>query len=192
MNKHESKYFNTASLFDETLIILLEKKDIDYITVKELCEIAGVNRSTFYLHYESINDLLNETLEYVINKFINYFNKDSKNFIEKINSSDKNDLILIKEEYLKPYLKFTKDNKKVFIAALKNPTTLRVQEYYFNLEKYIFYPILDKFDIPDNEKKYVLQFYINGIIGIIKQWIINNCEDEIDDIMNIIIMCVRP
>ena len=192
MNKHESKYFNTASLFDETLIILLEKKDIDYITVKELCEIAGVNRSTFYLHYESINDLLNETLEYVINKFINYFNKDSKNFIEKINSSDKNNLILIKEEYLKPYLKFTKDNKKVFIAALKNPTTLRVQEYYFNLEKYIFYPILDKFDIPDNEKKYVLQFYINGIIGIIKQWIINNCEDEIDDIMNIIIMCVRP
>ena len=29
MNKNESKYFNTAILFDEALIYLLENKDID-------------------------------------------------------------------------------------------------------------------------------------------------------------------
>ncbi len=52
MNKNESKYFNTALLMDEALIHLLTKKDIGYITVKEICEKAGVNRSTFYLHYE--------------------------------------------------------------------------------------------------------------------------------------------
>ena len=31
MNKNESKYFNTAILFDEALIYLLENKDIEYI-----------------------------------------------------------------------------------------------------------------------------------------------------------------
>ena len=72
MNKQESKYFNTASLFDETLITLLEQKDIEYITVKEICEKAGFNRSTFYLHYESIKDLLNETLDYIVKKLINH------------------------------------------------------------------------------------------------------------------------
>ena len=41
MNRQESKYFNTASLFDEALIFLLEQKDIEYITVKEICEKAG-------------------------------------------------------------------------------------------------------------------------------------------------------
>ena len=51
MNKNESKYFNTAILFDEALIYLLENKDIEYITIKEICNKAGVNRSTFYLHY---------------------------------------------------------------------------------------------------------------------------------------------
>ena len=59
MNKHESKYFNTALLFDEALIELLNQKDIEYITVKEICKKAGVNRTTFYLHYETIDDLLN-------------------------------------------------------------------------------------------------------------------------------------
>lgn len=72
MNRQESKYFNTASLFYEALIILLEQKDIDYITVKEICEKAGVNRSTFYLHYDTIDDLLNETLDYIVKKLINH------------------------------------------------------------------------------------------------------------------------
>ena len=63
MNKSESKYFNTALRMDEALIALLEKKDLEYITVKEICEKAGVNRSTFYLHYESIADLVNEAME---------------------------------------------------------------------------------------------------------------------------------
>ena len=50
MNKSESKYYYTALRMDEALISLLEKKDLEYITVKETCHQAGVNRSTFYLH----------------------------------------------------------------------------------------------------------------------------------------------
>ena len=53
MNKNESKYFNTAVRMDKALIELLEKKDFEYITIKEICQAAGVNRSTFYLHYEN-------------------------------------------------------------------------------------------------------------------------------------------
>lgn len=52
MNKSESKYFATAARMDEAFLELIEKKDFAYITVKEICEKAGVNRSTFYLHYE--------------------------------------------------------------------------------------------------------------------------------------------
>ncbi|MGN1134205.1 MAG: TetR/AcrR family transcriptional regulator [Oscillospiraceae bacterium] len=59
MNKSESKYFNTAVKMDEALLSILETKDFKYITIKEICERAGVNRSTFYLHYENIGDLLN-------------------------------------------------------------------------------------------------------------------------------------
>ena len=63
MNKSESRYFNTALLMNQALIELLAKKDISYISVKEICQKAGVHRSTFYLHYENIGDLLEETME---------------------------------------------------------------------------------------------------------------------------------
>lgn len=62
MNKSE---FHTALRMEEALLALLERKDLEYITVKELCQEAGVNRSTFYLHYETIGDLLNETVEMI-------------------------------------------------------------------------------------------------------------------------------
>ena len=192
MNRQESKYFNTASLFDEALIILLEQKDIDYITVKEICEKAGVNRSTFYLHYDTVDDLLNETLDYIVKKLINHFNKEPKEFILSLNTLDKKDLVLINEEYLRPYLEFIKENKKAFIAVFKNPVVMKANEAYSGLEEYIFNPILDKYGMPNNKKKYILQFYVSGIVAIIKEWTINDCKDSIDDIMDIIIECVRP
>ena len=68
MNKSESKYYNTACLMDEALILLLEKKEYSFITIKEVCEKAGVNRSTFYLHYETMDDLLTESIRYIGNK----------------------------------------------------------------------------------------------------------------------------
>ena len=42
MNKSESKYFNTAMLMNQALLLLLDQKDIEHITVKEICEKAGV------------------------------------------------------------------------------------------------------------------------------------------------------
>ena len=69
MNKSESKYFNTALLMDEALLFLLEKKDFEFISVKEICDKAGVSRSTFYLHYENMNDLLVEALSLINKRF---------------------------------------------------------------------------------------------------------------------------
>ena len=75
MNKSESKYFNSAIKMDKAFLGLLEKKDFEYISVKEICEKASVNRSTFYLHYETIGDLLEESISYMNEEFLEYFCK---------------------------------------------------------------------------------------------------------------------
>lgn len=190
MNKHESKYFSTAILMDEALISLLDKKSIEFITVKEICEKASVNRSTFYLHYENINDLVEETMSYINKKFMNYFNENTKEFIEKIKSSKLEDLKLIEKKYLTPYLSFIKENKKIFKASFNNPSGMKANNKYNHLKYYILNPILDRFNIAEKEKGYLLTFYINGIMAIIKEWIDMDCKDSINDIEDIIIKCV--
>lgn len=192
MNKSESKYFNTALSMDNALIALLEVKDLEYITVKEICEKAGVNRSTFYLHYETIADLVNEAMESVDTRFLSYFAQDTKYIADKLNGNELNELILITGDYLKPYLQFISDNKKVYRAAFRNPNNMQANVRYGNLKKYILEPILTKFEVPDQFQKYYIVYYIEGIAAIIKEWLNHDCSDSIEVIATVIEECVRP
>ena len=111
MNKNESKYFNTAIKMNKALIYLLGKKDFEYISIKEICSEAKVNRSTFYLHYETISDLLEETIEHIQEEFQKSFHIGAEDFIEEIDKMPLNELILINDKFLHPYLNFVKEHK---------------------------------------------------------------------------------
>ena len=190
MNKSESKYFNTARRMDEALMALLEKKDFEYITIKEICAEAGVNRSTFYLHYETTRDLLEETLEYLNEKFNSYFDDNYKDTARKIETGTLEDLVFISKENLEPYLSFIKDHKKTFASVLNAPELYASGKAYEQLSKLLFYPIMERFAIPEREQKYRLLFYIKGIMGIIEEWLRNDCEGSIDFVSELIIKII--
>ena len=189
MNKSESKYFNTAIKMDEAFLSLIEVKDFEYITVKEICSKAGVNRSTFYLHYETVADLLEETTQYMHRKFIDTFSHKANDFPD-IGNCSKDQLMLITPEYLKPYLTFIKDNRKLYSAALEYPQIFQAVITYQIMFQNIFSPILERFGIPANERQYHMLFFLNGIEGIILHWLKGDCSDSIENIIKIIETCV--
>ena len=185
-----SKYYNTACLMDEALILLLEKKDYAFITVKEICEKAGVNRSTFYLHYETIDDLLRECIEYVGNKIQMKFDNKIINK-QTIKSSKLSDLLLISPEYLLPYLEFLKENKAIYKIAYSQPNVLKEKYVVNHLYKNIFEPILDKFSVPKNEQKYMISYYLSGMGAVMIEWIKNDCKEDIQIIIDILTKCLN-
>ena len=189
MNKQKEKYSSTAFFMDEVLIQLLNEKDYDYITVKEVCKKTGVNRSTFYLHYETIDDLLEETLEYVNKKFLGYF-EDTSDFITNIGESSKEKLYLIDDKYLVPYLNYIKDNKNIFWHHLKEKN-YEVSRTLSKLRKICYNPILDRYNVPTKMREYILSFYINGIVALIGTWIKNNCDMSVEEMINIIKVCIK-
>ena len=192
MNKNETKYLNTARLMNEALLILLEKKNYEFITVKEICKKAGVNRSTFYLHYETMDDLLEETIDYITSKMYCKFHEGLSIDKNKITSAPLDELVLIKLEYLTPYLEFVRDNKKVFNVAVSQPTVLRFPQIFDSLYAEIFSPILSRYGVPDADKKYLMSFYLNGIYSVIMAWIGNACKDDIAHIAELLINFVHP
>lgn len=190
LNKSESKYYNTACLMDEALILLLEKKEYCFITIKEICEKAGVNRSTFYLHYETMDDLLSECIEYTGSKIQK---KYSNNVVNKkvIKNSQLEDLLLVTPEYLLPYLEFLKENKAIYKIAYSQPNVFKEQYIVNHLHKNIFEPILDRFLVPKNEQKYMMSFYLTGMSAVMIEWIKNGCKEEIQAIVNILTKCLN-
>lgn len=191
MNKSESKYFNTSLLMNQALIELLYKKDYDYITVKEICQKAGVNRSTFYLHYETINDLLEECIENTKKQFISYFNTKNQK-LKDINNCSLEELVLLTPDYLTPYLQYIRENKKLYQVTVKKAKVMNSKHTLNRLSEAVIKPILNRFNIDETTQKYWIAYYIGGINSIICEWINNDCAESNDYITKTIIDCVRP
>lgn len=192
MNKNETKYLATARLMNEALFLLLEKKNYEFITVKEICEKAGVNRSTFYLHYETMEDLLTESIEYIIEKRNSIYREQELLDREKIDSCSLDELVLITPSYILPYLQFVKENIRIFNAILSQPQTLRVSTIFNQLfDDYITH-IMARFDIPEKDRRYMLTYYLSGMNAVIMAWVRNGCKEETEYIANLLIECVRP
>lgn len=178
MNKQESKYLYTASLMNEALLLLLEERDFDRITVKELCRKAGVNRSTFYLHYESMNDLLEETVSAVNARFQASF--------AALPAGDPSREVLTSEKYLRPYLRFIKENQRAYRVMHQKGGLFHIQRTFESFYESIFSPALSHFGVDEREKKYVFAFYTSGTVAIIGKWLEEGCRDEIDGIIDLI------
>ena len=188
MNKNESKYFNTAAIMDEALLQILETKDYEYISVKEVCARAGVNRSTFYLHYESMDDLLNETIEMINNKFYSSFQSNIK-ITNNILRKDKKELIFINETFLVPYLNFILENKKLFLLQCKKPYIFKADKKFKEWNNDLFIPIATSFGIEKNIQNYFIRYFIDGIMAIIICWLENDCKEDINTIIDVIYKC---
>ena len=177
---------------NQALISLLKVKDLEYITVKEICQKAGVNRSTFYLHYQSIADLVNETMENVNQNFMSYFSQDTQGVADRLHRADLPDLVLVTRDYLHPYLRFVSQNKDLYRAAFRNPGEMQANTKYKYIKAYIVEPVLSRFGISYSHFKYYTSYYINGIMAIVKEWLNADCADPIETIADIIEACVRP
>lgn len=60
MNRQDARVRVTKEMFHRALLSLLRETPIGKVSVKELCEKAGLNRGTFYLHYAQPSDVLKE------------------------------------------------------------------------------------------------------------------------------------
>ena len=189
MTRSESKYFATAEKMDEAFLELLEKKDFVYITIKEICEKAGVNRSTFYLHYETVADLLEECTQHIIKQFLDCMPQKTIPFLEKMQTCPTEELYLITPEYLTPYLNYIKEHKRIFRTSVEQASTLKMDEAYAAMNRHIFYPILERFHVPANDREYMMSFYINGIVAIINGWLMNDCKEPMEQIIRIMQRC---
>lgn len=170
---------------------LIEKKDFAYITVKEICEKAGVNRSTFYLHYETIGDLLAESAQHIMDQFMECMPHDTAEFLEKLQDRPLDELYLITPEYLTPYLQYIREHRRIFRTTIEQASALKMDKAYGELNRHVLTPILERFHVPEEERKYIMQFHIAGIMAIIAEWLKDDCRESIEHMVSMIERCIK-
>ena len=185
MNKSESKYFHTARRMDEALLSLLLEKDFGYITVKDVCARAGVNRSTFYLHYENTADLLVETLGLVHERFQICF-PDPETTNAAVAALPKEDLFFMTDRWLIPYLELVKENRHIYKAIHTQMDIFDVERSYKQLFDTLFSPILTRYGVDKGKHGYIMEFYRYGLVAVLMKWVAADCGESPAEIAQVI------
>lgn len=78
----------TKELVHRALIRLLKTRQLHKISIRELCEVAGINRTTFYNHYGSQYDVLAEIRDWYLRDIARTLEhtdmRDQKSVLERV------------------------------------------------------------------------------------------------------------
>lgn len=175
MNTKDNQRTRLSKLMlKEALMTLLsEKKVIDKITVRSLCEKAELNRSTFYAHYDSPKELLIEIEDELI--------QATEDHLKKIGAEK--DIGATK--FILSFLRFIKDNDSSFRTLLLTTADPEFKTRFMQQSIIQFVNNLDV-TLPKNIEQYVYSYILNGSIGIITQWIRSDYAADENDIVNLL------
>jgi len=160
----------------EALLILLEKKAFEEIKVSEICELALINRSTFYAHFEdkyalldSLLQDLKKSLKEELEANLNY--SESKEYYMKVI-----EILLNHVEEKKQFYKAIMRNNKNSIAMDMIYDTLKedVRKHLANEKK----NKINKLPI-----EFVSDFYLGAIFNVGIEWIRSNKEYQKEEII---------
>ena len=146
----------SKQMLKNSLAELLADKSINRISIRELCEHAGINRTTFYKYYGSQYDLLNDMEEEILNDLENYLKEEE---------DDREDMWLLR------MLTFINDHIILYRLLLNNNVDPQFPEKLFNLpstREFVNGIIGDK--CSPEEREYLHGFLISGGFDIVMRW----------------------
>lgn len=154
----------TKRLLRESLLDLLQEKSPDHITVKELCEAAELNRSTFYAYYTDVFALYEEMGNELVDGLIGYIQD-----IERVKG------IGFSTE---PMLQYIRDNQEMFhLLVYCDHYTEGNQAVHMRIARQFFaMPLQTDPNLSREEQEYVLRYMYMGGTGVIHRWVQNGCD----------------
>ncbi|MHB1314131.1 MAG: TetR/AcrR family transcriptional regulator [Christensenellales bacterium] len=177
MPRSDRRVQYTHTVLKESLLELLTKKPISQITIKEICEIAEVNRSTFYAHFSDQYELFKSMKHEMLNKI----SDDIGGYLFEKDKSEPMQILL-------KLLEFIQKNNKLWIILLsENGDRAFVHNMLVQVLKNYDKELLDNQTLDEKTSELVFLFMVNGCIGIIEQWIQDEMKTPMQEMAEFII-----
>ena len=162
--KNNRRKKESREKIEKVFMTLLEKKEVREITVTELCEKTGLNRSTFYANYIDVFDLAREVKRGLENEFgqlfVNYNTAvDDYGALKMFKHVKENQL------FYKTYFKLCYDEKH--LLSVYDAKRAELEHL-------------------DSNIKYHIEFFRNGLNAIIKLWLAGGCRESPEEMADVL------
>jgi len=159
--KNNKRRRESIEKIERAFIEMLQEKEINQITVTDICNATGHNRSTFYANYLDIYDLADKLGEKLEEDF-------SAQFKEK---SEYTALTMFRHIY---------DNQIFYKTYFK-------LGYHERHRTFVFDTMRAERDFGNRHINYHIEFFRNGINAMIKLWLFNGCCEPPEEMAQILV-----
>jgi len=152
--KHEVTTLNTKKMLSASLKHCMEKKSLSKITVTDIVTDCGLNRKTFYYHFQDVPDLLKWTLEQEAVDVVKQF-----------------DLLNELEEALRFAVRYIRENSHMINCAYDSIGRDELKRFLNHDFQSILMSIVEQIERKENvhsdpdAKKIICNFYTEGMAG---------------------------
>lgn len=169
------RFVRTRNSIFQAMISLLQEKNFDKITVKDICSRANISRSGFYLHYVDKYDFVESYQKELMKKGTAIFEKNIGKSIKT---------------FMEDAIHFLQEEGQILALLLSNNGSSEIQEKIKNLvQNNAKKNILPHIEIPIKSKlaeKYLVVFMSSAVIGVLQEWINSGQKEEPEEIINLL------
>jgi AcrR family transcriptional regulator len=176
MNGESQRVLETKEKLRDAFFELYATKKIERISIKDITEIAQLNRGTFYVYYKDIYELLEKTEDELIEELM----RKLKNIIIKILRDEDIDQFLPPMEFYQRYSKIL----RVLLGVNGDPNFIYKMKVII---KKTLRELLQKEKIPQFEYiEFVMEYISSAQIGIISYWLQNDMQPPVKELGDMI------
>ncbi len=163
----------TKKILKNSLLELLENYSLENITVTQVCNNADINRSTFYAYYTGTWELMQEIENDILNNLPTIQ-------LDSISYTDECFL-----DILEQFFYYVKKEEKLFRLLI-------IQRDNSSFNQKLVNTVMSKYPIlygKNNalKSKYAYTYCVNGVVGILKEWINSDFELSARDFSKVVI-----
>ena len=168
--KGNRRVLYTKKVIKESLIKLLQDKEIHEITVTDICKKADINRGTFYTHYKDAYDLLQSIEDELFDQILKYV-------IETPIETHLNTLLLNVFELISQNRSLCK------ILFCKQRGSKILDRILYIAHKVDIEKLVGNLEINEVYLDYLIKYSIGGILSIIQTWLENDLKESPADLV---------
>lgn len=172
--KKDRRVKYTVMMLKDALVQLMKDEHISRISVKSLCELADINRSTFYAHFDD---------QYALLRYIEHEVMDNVKQALKNQSFD--DKRPISFQVLHRILEYVRENAELFKALLSDNCEPGIQREIMNFSQVISFHLNKKYD--KRVQDYLTIYGTTGCISLLQKWLHDDMPESTTQITEYIL-----
>ncbi len=178
MNKKKNQRYQDMNIYMKAALLeLMKENEFEKITVKCICERAGVNRGTFYAHYTDIYSMLNDAEAYLSSELLRVMDEEAR-------GADTPDPVLL------VYLRYLREHRYACRIFLKSRNRLPIRATIQPLWERLAPQRYQRVGLAHDALLYVYLAFEGSMMKVLRHWIETDCREKEEELSEILKDCL--